>query len=71
MLLEVQGHTVPHLKGLRYGKDESRGLIVGCTSSICHYVMKSDNLPHKRGFVDSQSQTNVPVCLCFTHLLTK
>ena len=24
--LEVQGHTVPHLKALRYGKDGPKGL---------------------------------------------
>ena len=57
--LEVQGCTVPHLKGLRYGKDESRGLSCGCTSSICQDVMKSDNLLHKWGFVDSLLQTIV------------
>ena len=28
MHLEVQGHTVPHLKALRYGKDRSQeGLV--------------------------------------------
>ena len=57
--LEVQGHTVPYLKGLRYGKDESKGLNCGCTSVICQDVMKSDNLLHKQGFVDSQMVANV------------
>ena len=42
-----------------YGKDESRGLSCGCTSSIFQDVMKSDNLLHKRGFVDSLLQTTV------------
>ena len=57
--LELQARTVPHLKGLRYDKDESRGLSCGYTSSICQDVMKSDNLLHKRRFVDSLSQTLV------------
>ena len=29
------------------------------TSSICQDILKSDNLLHKWGFVDSQSVTNV------------
>ena len=45
------------LKGLKYGKDKSRGLSCGCTFSICQDIMKSDNLLHKQGFVDSLSQT--------------
>ena len=52
----LMGHTPPHLKGLRYGKYESRGLSCGWTYSICQDVMKSDNLLHKWGFVDSLSQ---------------
>ena len=43
-------HTVTHCEGLRYGKDESRELSCGCTSSICQDVMKSDNLLHTQGF---------------------
>ena len=57
--LELQGHTIPHFKVLRYGKYESRGLCCGSTSSICHDYMKSDNFQHKRGFVDSQMKTIV------------
>ena len=56
---EVQGNTVPHRKGLRYGKYESRGLSCGCTSSISQYVMKSDKALHIRSFVDSLLQTTV------------
>ena len=62
MPLEVQGSTVPNLKDLRYGKDESRGLSWSCTSSIFQDVMKSDNFLHKQGFVDSLLQTIVRMC---------
>ena len=54
---EVQGHKVPHLNALRYGKFESRELGCGSTSSICQDALKSDNLLHKWGFVDSQMKT--------------
>ena len=53
MPLEVQAHIVPHLKALRYGKDETRGLSCGSTSRIWQDILKSDNLLHKQGFVDS------------------
>ena len=33
--LEVEGNTVPHLKGLRCGKDESTGLSCGWMLSEC------------------------------------
>ena len=59
ILLEVQSHTVPHWKSLSYGKDESRELSCGFTSSICLDIMKSDNFLHKQEFVDSLSQTTV------------
>ena len=49
------GHTVPNWKALRYGKDESRGISCGSTSSICQDILKSDNLLHKQGFVKTQS----------------
>ena len=57
--LEVQGHTVPHWKALRYGNDESRGISYNSTLNICQDVLKSGNLLHKRGFDDSQSHTTV------------
>ena len=53
--LEVYGHTVPHWKALRYGKNGSRELSCGSTSSICQGILKSDNLLHKRAFVKTQS----------------
>ena len=61
--LEVQGRTVPHLKGLRYSIYETRGLICGSTSSIGQDILKNGNLLHKWDFVDSQSVTTVGV-LC-------
>ena len=42
--IEVRGHTVPHLNGLRYDKDDSRGLSCGYTSSICQDILKSDQV---------------------------
>ena len=54
---------MPHRKAFRHGKDESRGLNFNCISSICQDVLKSDNLLHKWGFVDSQSVTTVVVVL--------
>ena len=50
---------MPCLKGLSYGKDESRDLSCGYRFSISKDVMKSDNLLHIQGFVDSLSQTTV------------
>ena len=47
------------MKGLRYVKDESRGLNCDSTSGICQDVLKSDNLLHKWSFVDSQFVTTV------------
>ena len=47
--LEVQGHTVPHVKALSYGKYESRGISSGSTSCICQDVLKSKNLQGLQG----------------------
>lgn len=49
--LEIQGHTAPHLKAFIFGKHEPRWHSCGNTSSF----LKSDNLPNKWGFVDSQT----------------
>ena len=46
--LKVQGHTVPHWKGLISGKNEVRGLWWGSTFNICQAFLKSVNLLHKR-----------------------
>ena len=53
MPLEVQGHTVPHWKPLRYGKHELRELSYGSNLSISQNVLKSGSLLHKQGFFDS------------------
>ena len=53
-----------HLKAFRHGKYETKGLSCGITSSICQDVLKSDNLLHKQGFVDSQMKTTVSVDFC-------
>ena len=45
---------VPNLKALRYNKDDSRGQSCGSTFNIHQDGLKSGNLLHKRGFVDSQ-----------------
>ena len=65
MPFEVQVHTVPHWKALRYGKKcELRGLSCNISLNICQDVMKSANLLHKRGFGDSQSNTTVGLFAC-------
>ena len=56
---EVHGCKVPRLKALKYGKYETRWLSCGSTSSICQEVLKSGNLLHKQGFVETQSLLNV------------
>ena len=57
--LEGKGHAVPQLKAIRYGIYERRGLSCNSTSSIYQDFLKSENLLHKRGFVDSLLQTTV------------
>ena len=56
MPLEMQGHTVPHWKALRYGKYQASGL---STFSIGQDILKSANLPHKLSFLDSLIHTIV------------
>ena len=46
---------MPHWIALRHGKNGSRELSCGSTSSICQNILKSDNLLHKGGFVKTQS----------------
>ena len=58
---EVHGHTIRHLKALRCGKDDSRGLSCGSTFNICQDFLKHENLLHEQGFVDSQMKTTVCV----------
>ena len=57
--LKVQGHTVPHLKALRYGKYVSRRCSFSSTSSICQVALNDGNLLQKQGYVDSQMKATV------------
>ena len=59
MPYEIQGHTVPHWKVLKYGKYEPKGPSCGTTFNICQDVLKSDNLLHHKlkGFIDSKMKT--------------
>ena len=57
--LEVQDHKVPHLKALRWGKFESKEVSCGSTFIICPSALKSANLLHEQGFVDSQMVATV------------
>ena len=46
MPLKIQGHTVPHLKGLMCGKLEARGLRCGNIFILCQPLLKNDILLH-------------------------
>ena len=48
---------IPHLRALR--KYEPGGLGCDCTLNNCQNILKSANLLHKQGFVDSQMKTTV------------
>ena len=54
MPLEVQCHSVPHLKALNFGIYKSRGLSCDRTSGIFQGILRSNNLLHKQGFVKTQ-----------------
>ena len=56
--LEAHGHAIPHFKALRYGKDYLR-VSCGSTYNICQDFLKSENLLHEKGFVDSRMKTTV------------
>ena len=51
-IFETPLGTVPHWKALRYGKDDWRGHCCCSTLNIHQDILKSDNLLHKRGFVE-------------------
>ena len=63
----VQDQTVPHLKALEYGKGGSRGFSYGSTFSICHDILKIENLLHNWGFVESQSSSIVSLYIYMLH----
>ena len=64
---EIQGHALAHLKALSIIKYEPRGLSCGSTLNICQDILKSGNLPHKWGFGDSQTHTNVIHSILIVH----
>ena len=47
MPLEIQSHTIPHLKALISGKMEPRGLRWGSTFRVCQTLFKIAYLLHK------------------------
>ena len=56
----IQGmFCLPHLKALWYGKDDSRELSSVRTINIHQGVLKSGNLLHKPGIIDSQFGTTI------------
>ena len=50
MPLEIQSHTVPHLKALISGNLEPRGLRWGSTFRVCQALFKSAVLLHKEAY---------------------
>ena len=71
VIAEVLGCTVPHWKALRYGKNGSRELSCGSTSSICQGILRIDNLLNKRVFVKTQSFRTVYFLSNFLHVKTQ
>ena len=61
MPLEVQGHTVPHLKALRHVKDGPKGLSWITTLMPVEGVLKNGNLLHKWSLVETQLLRTVRV----------
>ena len=59
MLVEIEGHTVPHFKALIYSKLELWGLKYGGTLSIQTDLLKISRLLHKMGFVQTEIATTV------------
>ena len=61
MPLEVQGHTVPHLKALISGKSEPRGLRCGSTFILCYVLLKTAILLHTEGLVKTEMANTVTI----------
>ena len=59
MLVEIEGHTVPHFKAPIYSKLELWGLKYGGTLSIQTGLLKISCLLHKMGFVQTEIATTV------------
>ena len=50
MPLEIQSHTIPHLKALISGKMEPRRLRCGNTFILCHALLNTAILLHKEAY---------------------
>ena len=61
MLVEIEGHTVPHFKALVYAKVELWGLECGGIFSIQTSLLDISHLLHKTGFVKTESVGTVPL----------
>ena len=63
MLVEIEGHTVPHFKAPVYAKVELWGLECGGIFSIQTSLLDISHLLHKTGFVKTESVGTVTVSL--------
>ena len=61
MLVEIEVPSLPHFKGLVYGKVEPRQLECASTFTIQTRLLKIGHFLHKSGFVDSQLLPTVPL----------
>ena len=59
MSVEVQGHTVPHFKGLISGIENVFRFAFGVTVILCYSILKTAILLHKRGLVKIEVPTTV------------
>ena len=65
MPLEIQSHTVPHLKALISGNLEPRGLRWGSTFRVCQALFKSAVLLHKEAY---RADLFASECRCILNL---
>ena len=64
MLVEIEGHTVPHFKAPVYAKVELWGLECGGIISIQTSLLDISHLLHKTGFVKTESVGSVYTQVC-------
>ena len=69
MPLEIQSHTIPHLKALISGKMEPRGLRCSSLFILCQTLWKNTSLLHKMRFVWLVLATTVKVDLMFLKMI--
>ena len=67
MLVEIEGHTVPHFKAPVNAKMELWGLECGTTFSIQTSLLNISHLLHKTGFVATEVGTTVTPKECLFH----